>query len=332
MRTTRLMIGLAAVSLPAFASAAAIPLPAQYAERLKAPTAEAVRAAAGFIVAAQRDLAAPEKAGTLSATWPFERGGTTAAPNAAGIVSRAVVAGYALTRDEASKAAALAWGNARTADLAAGRLLFDPDVEGLAVLAQVTGEARFAKAAKDAWAWRHSGAGGREIVERLFLLRKGAPSLVGYDAANAMRAALAVGDGSKAREIADALAETEKRWNVSDPHGFHLTSRAAVLEVLERLPAGLPLRGSLRSQVLGSQGRDGSWGLRTTQATAYSVRALRAVGSSEAQAAVERGVRFLRSTQLASGGWATFNDYLPEPFVGETVYEVTAEVILALVP
>ncbi len=315
------------VLLPGLARADKVALPKQYVERMKAPQSEALEAAAGFMVAAQRDFKAPQPKDSLQATWPFEQGGRTAAPNAAGIVARALLEVHALTGHAPSRAAAEAWGRARLADVAADRPIFDPDIEALVALGKATRDEAYLKAARTAFDLRHSGASGREIVERLFLVRKGVPALIGFDAAGSMRAALAVGEAAKAQEMAQALADTQARWNVADSQGFFLTSRAAVLEVLASQRLDLPLRQALRKQVLESQGKDGSWGQRNTQATAYSVRALFTAGDTSAAAS---GVRFLRATQLKSGGWGTFNDFLPEPFVGETVYEVSADVALAL--
>jgi hypothetical protein len=312
------------LAMPWAARGEKVPLPAQYAERLKAPANEALRAGASYLAGAQHDFQ------DAKATWPWEEKGGQAAPNAAGIVAKSLTAVYVRTSDASVKAAAESWGRARVAEVDAGKLVFDPDVEALAELGKVTGEAAYAKAAKAAFEQRHSNATGREIVERLFMVRKGNEALVGFDAAHTIRAGLAVGQLEKAREVAQALADTEKRWNVEDKHGFRLTSRGAVLEALVALKGNLPLEASLRSQILGSQGKDGTWGQRNTQATAYATRALLVSGDAKSLEAAKQGLQFLRSTQLKAGGWGTFNDFLPEPFVGESVFEVTAEVLLAV--
>lgn len=324
MRRAILAVVAASLAVPMEAWAEKMPLPAQYVQKLKAPVNDAMLAGATYLATAQRDFK------DNKSTWPWDEKGARPAPNAAGIVAKALVAVTVRTSDASVKAAAQAWGKARSADVAAGRMLFDPDVEALAELAKLTGEAGYATAAKAAFDLRHSGANGREIVERLFMVRKGNESLVGFDAAHTIRAGIAVGDLDKAREVAQALADTEKRWNVGDKFGFYLTSRGAVVEALVALKNNLPLESSLRSQVLASQGKDGAWGQRNTQATAYSTRALLASGDGKSLEAGKQGLQFLRSTQLKAGGWGTFNDFLPEPFVGESVYEVTAEVLLAV--
>jgi len=299
--------------------------------RAQSPEARtsALERVSSFLVEGQRGL--PDADGrALESSWPFRPGEGRAAPNAAGLVAKALVAMHASEPGSRGFEAARAWGKARVDDVAAHRPLFDADVEALGALAEVTGDVAFRKAATVAFERRHGLASGREIVERLFLLRRSAPALVAFDAAGSMRAAFAVGERGKAAEMGRALALTERRWNVAHPHGFHLTGRAALLAVLE--PAMGPdveaLRQKLEHQVRRSQQADGSWGLRMLQATAYSVLALRGVRNGED--AVHRAERFLLATQLSSGGWPTFHDFLPEPFVGETVYEVSAEVALAL--
>ena len=306
-----------------------MPLPAQYAANLKAPDAHALSAAGDFLVGAQGAYRSPDRPVDLKATWPFQKGQAKAAPNAAGIVAASLVSLNAKAPNAKALESAKAWADARLSDAAQNLPMYDPDIEALAALAAVPGVdgAKYLAGARSAFELRHSGANGREIVERLFMVRKEDSALVGYDAAHTLLAALAVGEQTKAKELAEALAATEARWNVAHAHGFHLTSRAAVLEALQVAKIASPLAASLRKQVLAAQGADGSWGTRNTQATAYSMRALLASGDTQA---AEKAQRFLKTTQLTSGAWGTFNDYLPEPFVGETVYEVTAEVLLAL--
>jgi len=323
----RLLV-LVLAAAPVAARAESMALPAQYAANQKGGEGRALSVVGDFLVAAQGNFRAPGRAGEIKATWPFEKAQQVAAPNASGIVALSLVALHAKTGDQRALAAARAWGDARLAG-ASTEEMFDPDVEALAALASVLAQdgAKYRTAARAIFEARHGGANGREIVERLFLVRRSAPSLVGYDAANVLRAAMAVGDHAKAREISEALEATAARWNVAQEHGYHLTSRAAVLEALVVARIAIPLATTLREQVLSSQGADGSWGTRNTQPTAYSVRALFAAGDT---AAAQKGLGFLRTTQLKSGGWGTFNDFLPEPFVGETVYEVSAEVLLSL--
>ncbi len=301
----------------------------QYTANLKRSDAEAAANAARFLASAQADLAAHPGGPRIRASWAFDQNSPLAAPNAAGIVAHALVVAHGRYGDQASLAAARAWGDARLADLKADRPLFDPDIEALVALSSATGERRFRSGAAEAFERRHGGASGREIVERLFIVRRSVPGLVGFDAAATARAALAVGDEAKAAEIVAALADTLERWNVAGPQGFHHTSRAAALEAAQLMGA-TKLAGTLTRALVSTQERDGSWGGRNTQATAYAARALTRSKAPEAAAAATRASRFLRLTQLTSGGWATFNDFLPEPFVGETIYEVSAEALLAL--
>lgn len=313
---------LALILAPALASAGSVKLPQQYARNLEATDAQRARTASAFLASAQSDF------GELRATWPFQARSKAAAPNAAGIIARALL--LPGQDHEPALAAAKAWAKGRAADLEAGRPLFDPDVEGLAEVSKALSDPALLAAAVKAFEQRHGMASGEEIVERLFMVRRGEPSLVGFDASLTVRAALAVGDRAKALDVAKALAATAARWDKPSDKGFDLTGRAAVLEALSLAAAQPELAAKLRAKLLETQQKDGAWGQRNTQATAYAVRALALSDQPAAAEAAERGRRFLRLTQLESGGWGTFNDFLPEPFVGETVYEVTAEVVLAL--
>lgn len=292
---------------------------------------EPIGAAADFLARAQADFRQADGSIRWRSTWAFDTASTQPALNAAGVVARALVAAGG-RGDARALAAAQSWGRALLAELAAGGTAFDPDIEALAELGRLAGDPAMTQGAQASFQQRYGMANGREIVERLFWIRKGVPALVGYDASWALRAAVAVGERAKAQEIVEALALTRSRWESPCEQGFHLTSRGALLAAI---PAGLSaqsdaLRDALKRSILDSQDKDGAWGAHNTQATAYAVLALRGLPDAEARRSAARGARFLRATQLRSGGWATFNDFLPEPFVGETVYEVTAEAMLAL--
>jgi len=172
-----------------------------------------------------------------------------------------------------------------------------------------------------------------EILGRLLMIRGESP-IVGYDAALAIRAAVAVGERAKAMEIADAAVAAVPRWGEGrqDATGFLTSARGALLEALALADPGRYRRPALDliHHLVLSADSDGSWDRRTTQPTAYAVRGLSAWQEPAAQAAAERGRRWLRLTQLGDGTWSTYNDWLPEPFVGDRVPGVTAEAMLAL--
>jgi hypothetical protein len=202
----------------------------------------------------------------------------------------------------------------------------------LAKAAAISGRPELRAAAMEAFDRRYEYATGEEIVERWFGLRRH-PALIGFEAAAAIRAALAVGQVDKAREVAQAAVATSPRWaEGTDVNGWLTTSRGALLEALSQLGGFEQAAQDLMHHLVLTQGRGGSWSLRNTQATAYAVRGLFAHGDEAAQAAAQKGHRWLKLTQLQDGTWATFNDLLPEPFVGDQVHEVTAEALLALSP
>ncbi len=302
----------------AFTAFAGAPVPASYRKNLSTPVQTQLCRAARALVGAQTSDDGP--------SWAWQRGGQTEAPNAAGVVA------VALSRvggDCGTRTALARYAQARLAQ--GGQQLFDPEIEALALASEVLGEARYLDAARAAFELRYDGASGREIVERWLWLRHD-KHLVGFDAALAIRAALAVGAKDKAREIADAAALLAPRWSEGKDTGFLTTSRGALLEAFAAVDAARYASAGrdLMHHLVLTQGRGGSWVSRNTQATAYAVRGLASWKDEAASSSAERGRRWLRLTQLQGGGWATFNDLVPEPFVGDVVHEVTAEVMLAL--
>ncbi len=298
------------------------PVPPAYRQNLSTPvSAQLCRAARALVGAAS--------VGEDGPTWTWQKGDALQAPNAAGVVA------VALSRVGGEcevKGALEGYARARVAAHEGQKFLYDPEIEALALASQVLSAPRYREAALAAFLARYEGASGKEIVER-WLWTRSDKHLVGYDAALAIRAGLAVGETAKAREIADAAAALAPRWSEgADPNGFLTTSRGALLEALAAVDARRYARAGadLMHHLVLTQGRGGSWSARNTQATAYAVRGLAAWQDEAGAAAAERGRRWLRLTQLQSGGWATFNDLMPEPFVGGVVHEVTAEVMLAL--
>ncbi|MHB8877133.1 MAG: prenyltransferase/squalene oxidase repeat-containing protein [Myxococcaceae bacterium] len=279
--------------------------------------------AAKALEAGQGDFAGPS--GRSRATWEWTKGGG-AADNAAGVVALAL--GHQAKRCGVSASLAR-YAEARSAVHADWRFLYDPDVESLALASKVTGDPRFLSIAKEAFERRYGGASGKEIVERWRF--NGRPrDLLGFDAALAIRAALAVGDQAKAKDLADAVIASQG-FEGPDRSGFLTTSRGALLEALSMLGGAerAKVRQDLMHHLLLTQASDGSFGARNTQATAYAVRGLMRSADEAALSGAARGKQWLRTTQLRDGTWASFNDQMPEPFVGEKVPEITAEVMLA---
>lgn len=320
-----------ALLIPAAALAMRFPLPAPYAENLRRRPADQVCKAAQALVRAQGDFRTDDGAVLLS-TWEWRRGSGLAASNAAGLVAGALARSAAAAPGCATAEALTHFAEARIAEHARGDILFDPDVEALALSAGVLGQPRYRDAARAAFDRRYHGATGREIVERGFFLQR-SPPILGYDAALAIRAGTATGAIAKAIEIADAALAALPRWGEGDDaQGLLTTSRGALLDALMRLDArryAKPARDLVHHLVLG-QASDGSWSARNTQATAYAVLGLMGAGDGDAAAAARRGQRWLHVTQLRDGSWARFNDLMPEPFVGDVIPTVTAEAMLAL--
>jgi len=300
------------------------PVPAPYARNLQRPLEGRLCEAARALARAQGNFRG------ASASWEWIAGSGQAAPNAAGLVAVAL----AQSPDGCGGRDALRrFLTARAAQHRAGDFLFDPDVEALALAARDLGWSEYASVAREAFDRRYGPATGEEIVGRLMMIRGGAP-IAGYDAALAIRAALAVGDRHKAIQIADAALAAAPRWGErqADRQGHLTSARGALLEALSMVdPARYqrPAQDLIHHLVL-SAGADGSWNGRTTQPTAYAVRGLSRWPEPAGRSAAERGRRWLRLTQLADGTWSTFNDWLPEPFVGDRIPGVTAEAMLAL--
>ncbi|MBX5481024.1 MAG: hypothetical protein IRZ16_04120 [Myxococcaceae bacterium] len=315
----RLSLSVISVGMAAVGTAwAGQPVPKSYAENLRRSPVEQVCRASEGLIAAQKE-----------GGWSWQRGDAREAPSISGVVAAALAATSA--RCDAT-AAVVRYAEAAIVRHQKGEFLYDPDVEALVGAADLTGDPRYREVAKEAFDRRYAGASGEEIVERWFMLKRDR-RLIGYDAASAIRAALAVGEREKAEDIAAAAVKSGGRWVEGwDPRGFLTTSRGALLEALSRLGtrrfAGF--QKDLADHLILTQGSDGSWEGRNTQATAFAVRGLNAYGSEAALTSAQLGARWLRLTQLQDGSWATFNDLLPEPFVGEVVHEVTAEVVLAL--
>ncbi|MDF1563940.1 MAG: hypothetical protein P1V51_12905 [Deltaproteobacteria bacterium] len=290
-----------------------------------AVSAEPLERATAQLASAQRD------AGDLEATWTWKRDGKTLAPNSAGLVALSLVRAWERSGSDAAREAALRWGDARVADLAEWRRLFDPDVEALAELGRVSGNHVYTDAARQLFERRWSGATAEEVVGRLVHVRERQQALIGYDLALVIRAARAVGEKDFAGELARQILARPVVWEAeAEGRGWATTSRAALLGALNGLP-GKDLsraRGRLAADLVKAQEADGSWAHRNTQATAYAVEAL--TPRKEARSAVKKGRAWLTRTQLTDGSWAAYHDGLPEPFVGDVVHEVTAEVVLAL--
>lgn len=268
-----------------------------------------------FLVIGQRDFK------TAPASWAWRADDDAPAANTGGLIAHAIAAAGAgcTTGLTVSRFA-----QARGDELRRWEQLYDGDVEALAAASTAAHDPRRMEDARLAFERRYSGASGRELVERWFMVRT-QPELVGFDIAQAIRAALAIGDRDKARELADAAESQWKRWAANEHAVFFVAASGALLEALFLLDAsryaGAPDVARLREDLLARQGKDGSWSRGQTQATAYAVRALSLLPDATSRAAAARGRAWLLRTQKSDGSWGHGD---------EIIFEVVAEAALAL--
>ncbi|RME24539.1 MAG: hypothetical protein D6806_09425, partial [Deltaproteobacteria bacterium] len=153
-----------------------------------------------------------------------------------------------------------------------------------------------------------------------------------YDAALGIAAALEVGQRRWAYQLADAVLDAKARWFLPRKSlRFTVVSAASLAKALGELDAphyAYPI-AELRKFLASHQRPNGSWVLNETQPSAYAALAL-ADGTPSERRSFSRAVSWLKSTLLRNGSVATFNDYMPEPFVGDIISEVHAEAVSAL--
>jgi hypothetical protein len=262
-------------------------------------------------------------------SWEWQVGDGVSAPNTGGVVAVALTTSPQSCQVDETL---LEYARARVDDHQNGLFLYDPDVEALVRISERLGRPELRTVAHEAFQRRYEGANPDEVVARWrLMLHRGV--LIGYDAALAIRAAMAVGERQFAIGLADETIRTYQSWCLADDTSGEVTiSKGAMLEVLSELDAqryAKPIEHWTHDLIL-TQGRDGSFVFHNTQATAYALAGLSRSAEPLAQIAVARGQRWLASTQLRDGSWASYNDHLPEPFVGPRINEVMAEALLAL--
>jgi hypothetical protein len=276
-----------------------------------------------YLVLGQRDF--QTSSGGARASWAWRSSDDAPALNTGGLIAHAIATAGAGCSTGVSVERFAA---ARADDLQQWQLLYDGDVEALAAASRH--DPRFLEDARLAFERRYSGASGRELVERWFMVRH-EPELVAFDIGQAIRAALAVGNRDKARELADAAESQWKRWAANDHGVFFIAAAGALLEALFLLDAsryaGAPDVARLREALLQRQGKDGSWSHGQTQATAYAVRALSRLPDATSREAAERGRAWLECAQKSDGSWASDGRSRADD---EIIYEVVAEAALAL--
>ncbi len=305
---------------------AADPLAGQYRANQQLGACQATERLADFLVERQRP-------GRDGAGWAWRIGQDELAPNMAGLVSLALLDAYAATGELRHLRAAQRYADGLLLRPRPG-LPFKPDIEVMVRLYGVFDDPAYRRAAQQQFERiRARSPSGADEVARIAAGRKGQPALLGYDAAQAIRAALAVGERRYAFGLADAVLERRGDWFRPERDArFTLVSTAALISALESLDeAHYRARlAPLRDWLAAAQADSGAWHHNETQPTAHAVLALLFAPRPDHREAAGRGLGWLRSTLLRDGGLAAFNDHMPEPFVGEVLSGVNAEALTAL--
>jgi hypothetical protein len=251
----------------------------------------------------------------------------------AGLVSLALLDAYAATGELRHLRAAQRYADGLLLRPRSG-LAYKPDIEVMVRLYGVFDDPAYRRAARRQFERiRARSPSGADEVARIAAGRKGQPALLGYDAAQAIRAALAVGERRYAFGLADAVLERRDHWfRPQRDARFTLVSSAALISALEALDeAHYRARlAPLRDWLAAAQADSGAWHHNETQPTAHAALALLFAPRPAHREAARRGLDWLRSTLLRDGGLAAFNDHMPEPFVGEVLSGVNAEALMAL--
>ena len=303
----------------------------QYQPNLEMGVCKAMTRAADFLVKVQK----PGEDGELGWSWVVGEGNPSA--NVAGLAALSLLDAHQVTGNgEYLKAAtryALGLMN-RLVEFSGDNLPYKADIEFLSRLADVTKNDGYREAARKMFeVIRKKSPKGGDEVARIARGRKRAMRLLGFDVALAIRAAHAVGEKRYAYQLADEVLQRVSSWyRLSNDPRFALVSSAALAGALRAVDAG-HYRSQIqrfRADLLRYQQKNGSFLVNETQPSAYAVMALIDSTHSRQRRAAQRAVNWLKSTMLKKGAFASYNDYMPEPFVGQVISEVHAEALSAL--
>ncbi len=313
--------------LAAFGVRAGGLMASQYRANLDLDTCKAVERLADFL--SDRQVLVSD--GSVGWTWVAGEGKT--APNMAGLVSLALLDAYEVSKKPI---------HLRAAQRYADGLLVDPlpgppyksAVELMVRLYGYLDDPEYRIAAIDMFERIQTfSSNGAAEVARIERGRGNHPALLGYDVAMAIRAALAVDERGYAFELADSvIAESGSWYRPSDDPVFTLVSTAALvsaLEVLDRARYQKTIK-RFRADLAAAQGKSGSWCNNKTQPSVHAVLALMYSPIASERRAARNGIGWLKSTLLRPGSLASFNDHMPEPFVGRVFSGVHAEALTAL--
>lgn len=302
----------------------------QYEAGFNQDVCQAMSRAADFLVAAQK----PSKNTKVGWSWRVDDGPVSR--NIAGLAAKALLSAHLVAKDPKYLRTARRYGDGLLVDRtkwSVDNLPYKADVEFLALLADATGEAGYGDAARDAFALIEARSpSGKDEVARIASGRVNTPALLGFDTALGIRAALAVSERSYAYEMADEVIRLVDDWYAPQKDlRFSILSAAALTRALSDLDTGRysGIIRRFRKDLQSFQKPNGSWLSNETQPSAYAIMAL-VDGTPSEQAMGLKGVRWLKSTMLKKGSYALYNDYMPEPFVGQVISEVNAEALEAL--
>ena len=289
------------------------------------------------------------------------RGPGVSCPNTIGVTALAMLAAYQRTSNAVYLNAAVAAGNAIVAQFNATPthgLPHTQDVEFLAELAQVTGNATYSTTAtawfqvvKNTYATPAVNV-DQWLADRDHVISHGARSLAAWDLASLIRTAKAAGDVNYALGLATAIVQREADWKdtnplhrfdqCSDPDGcgpadnkrafdYTLIGEGSLLWAFHDLPGFDTKISEYRSFLLTQQDPAGSWGGGNLQRTAYIALGLAAVGGAQAQAAIRSAMAYYLSKQLlpppAPSGWPSL---ITPTFTDVEVTEIDSEIVRAM--
>ncbi|HUU01073.1 MAG TPA: hypothetical protein VM425_06535 [Myxococcota bacterium] len=302
----------------------------QYKANLNQDVCRAMTRAADFLVAVQK----PAKLGAVGWSWQVNQGPVSG--NVAGLAAMSLLSAHSTSGGETYLAAARRYADGLVTGKGGWTLTnlpYKADVQFLARLASATGETRYRDTALAAFELiRGRSPDGAREVARIASGRAKTPALLGFDAALGIRAATAVSARRYAYQMADAVLGRLSDWYLPKKNPrFSLVSGAALTEALDDLDAGHYRQyiERFRADLQKAQQPNGAWLSNETQPSAYAVMAL-AGGNPAQRAAGQKGIDWIKSTMLKKGSYAVYNDFMPEPFVGQVISEVHAEALSAL--
>ncbi len=301
------------------------------------PTAVVMESAADHHVASQGHFK-----GGLKNSWEYNFGTQVTGKNITGAVAWGLLAAHQLTGQDEHQRSALSaarsliraydrgWKNHRP---------YTQDIEFMVAAGFILDAARWFKVTRE----RYTPA---VYVDQMIQGRRAIPTVVGWDGASAVRAALAVGENGYARGIMDELLRRRGEWDRADRGPGQGLARGSMLWALGELRDRVGLTEQQRRVALSlvralssAQQSDGGWreaagGKLCTQTSAYAILGLSRWG--QGRQAVARGQAWLKAQSLIDqrylqGGdiWATtyHTDGSPENNYNALIQ---SEVMLAL--